>query len=114
MIKFLTLLSLSHENMAAAISAGGERDPEAAVRAGMEAFGGTLVSMYAVDSGGYDMVSISQFPDQVTARACMAMFKATGVTTRADGYVISSVEDHRKAMGMAKEKMGAYTPPAKR
>lgn len=83
---------------------------EAAARTLIESFGGRLHSYYFA-FGEFDLVTITEFPDNKTAAAAALMTIATGVLSKAETTVLMTAAEAEDAMRMANGTKTAYKPP---
>ena len=78
------------------------QDREDIVRVAAEAFNGRLLHFY-LSFGEYDGVSISEFPDNQTAMACLMLVLGQGAVERIKTTPLMSQEEARGAMDRAHE-----------
>ena len=78
------------------------QDREDIVRVAAEAFNGRLLHFY-LSFGEYDGVSISEFPDNQTAMACLMLVLGQGAVERIKTTPLMPQEEARGAMDRAHE-----------
>jgi uncharacterized protein with GYD domain len=88
-------------------------DREAAARKLVEGFGGKLDVIYWTLSGEYDGFFVSEFPDDVTAMASVALVRSSLNSQREETMPILNDEEFKAAMQKAKDVRAttAYTAP---
>ena len=83
---------------------------EAAAREFIESFGGKL-HHYFFAFGEFDVVTISEFPDNETAAATAMKTMSTGVFARAQSTVLMTAAESERAMRKANTTKTTYKPP---
>ena len=88
-------------------------DRAAAARKLVEGFGGKLDAIYWTLSGEYDGFFVSEFPDDVTAMASVALVRSSLNFQREETMPILNHEEFKAAMQKAKDVRAttAYTAP---
>jgi uncharacterized protein with GYD domain len=81
---------------------------EDAARKGIESLGGKLHAFYFA-FGAYDLVLISEFPDNATAAATAMAVGSSGLFSKFETTVLMTTAESMAAMNKAKSI--AYTPP---
>ena len=87
------------------------QDRAEVVRIAVQAFRGTLHSFFLC-FGEYDGMAITEFPDEVTAMACMMSTVGEGGLAAINTTLLLSTEDGQRAMRLANEVVSGYSPPS--
>ena len=85
-------------------------DREAAARKLIEALGGKLNHLF-FSFGKYDVVALSEFPDDKSAMAVAAAIGASGAASSMLTTKLMSPADAMAAMGLAAKATGTYKAP---
>jgi uncharacterized protein with GYD domain len=85
-------------------------DREAAARKLIEAAGGKLHHLF-FSFGKYDIVALSDFPDDKSAMAVAAAIGASGAASNILTTKLMTAADAMAAMSLAAKLSGAYKPP---
>jgi len=83
---------------------------ESAIRQLIESFGGKLHQMFFA-FGEYDVVAISEFPDNESATAAVFSLVSTGVLARAQTTVLMTTAEAERSMRKANTTKAEYHPP---
>lgn len=94
-----------YSNQAIMAMVGKPHNREDIVRVAINAFGGKLHQFYFT-MGEYDGISISEFPDDVTAMACMMAIVAQGGVRELRSTLLLTAEDSQRAMVEANKVIG--------
>ena len=87
------------------------QDRAEVVRIAVQAFHGKLHSFFLC-FGQYDGMAITEFPDDVTAMACMMSTAGEGGLEAINTTSLLSMEDGQRAMRLANEVVSGYRPPS--
>ena len=85
------------------------QDRAEAIRPGIEALGGKLVSFY-MSFGEYDVVGIAEMPDNVSAAGFSIAVSAGGAVKAIKTTPLMTVQEGVEAMGKARQ--AGYRPPS--
>jgi len=84
---------------------------EAMARQAFESFGGKLHQVFFA-FGEYDVVAISEFPDNETASAAILSLIATGTFAKAHTTVLMTAAEAERSMRKANTTRSGYRPPS--
>lgn len=87
------------------------QDREAAARQVVEGFGGHVKDFFFA-FGEYDVVLVTEFPDNESAAACSMRVSSSGGFSRFETHPLMTAQEALRAMQKVKSAAVAYKPPA--